>query len=175
MPLKVLGFDVGFNLGWGVVQHDGPVSSGTIKIPGSVINFGLSMFEAEKEIRQVVARVVPRLIIVAEPWVQHSPPPTATALRPIMAFEGLVEKIGYEAGIEVIEENEARVRGYFKIPSRPHIKKNVAVAQYCAAMGWPADSEHSGDALVMAAYGLGLRVPDRQHELLPMFRKRRAA
>ena len=38
--MRVLGIDVGFHFGHGLVQYDGPIICGTKTIPGSVREFG---------------------------------------------------------------------------------------------------------------------------------------
>lgn len=172
---RVLGFDTGTHLGWGLCQFDGPVSAGTVHLPGSLLNFGLTMDSAEREIIRLVARFKPDLIMLAEPWIRHFPPVTVAGLKPVLCVGGAIEQVAYRRGIECREENESRVRGYFMNPMpRGTAAIKRAAIQVCRDRSWMVTDDHAADALLMAAYGLAVKNPDRQHELLPMYCRRKA-
>jgi len=67
-------------------------------------------------------------------------------------------------------------RGYFMHPV-PRSSKEIKAAalQFCRDRRWACPDDHSADALLIAAYVLALKNPDRQHELLPLYQRRRAA
>ena len=174
--MKALGFDAGYNFAYGLVDLDGPVSSGTIKVPGSVRAFGISTVAVRDHALALMKRFKPDGVIMAEPWVRRHPPTTADSLRPIFGFTAIVEMVAQDLNIPFFEENEPRVRGYF-LPgvgwNTEHIKS--AAVQACEDRCWAVVDHHSADALLMAAYLIAVKVPDRQHELLPLYQKRRRA
>lgn len=171
MVERVMGIDLGFSLGWGVVEFGKPTLSGTYRVPGSVEEFGEAMTACFNFVSALLRRHRPDVIIMAELWVRKNPVPTAQSLQAIFAFHGVVQMAAYDLrGILCLEENEARVRGYWHDPApRGTDACKRAALQFCADRGWPAGSHHAADALVMAAYGLAIKRPDRQHELLPAF------
>lgn len=179
--MLVIGVDLGFNLGFGVLETGKPALSGTRRVEGSSIFLGIAGRSVDRIVRELIQIHRPTVLAFASPFIGRRGFVTPVQLRPIMSFPTIVEMVCAELQLRCVEWDESRARlaflGKGNLPAGTKAIKK-AVMQACRDRGWPVMDDHSGDALCIAAYTLARLCPDKAHESQPLFqakvaRKRR--
>lgn len=164
--------------GFGAVGGNRPPASCSHRLRGDARHLGIAGRHFDQILREMILRERPDVLAFAAPFVGKTfdpktkrwQPVSPDSIRPFMSFLTLVEMVGDELKIRVVEvdEPEAR-RGFMTAVPRKSKAIKIAVQRACFARGWPCSDDHAGDALCVAAWALECVDPGHAHETTPLF------
>lgn len=166
--MRVAAFDPGFTFGYGILGGGLPPLSGSHSIPGSSRNLGWALSAAETWLGRIMRQERPDAVAYAIPFIGRDVTPEA--LKPLMCFSGMVEKVAFDLEIPCYELDESAARRHLlvHVPRRSAAIK-IAVVNAGRARGWPVPDHHAGDALCVAALALELLSAEEAHKTTPLF------
>lgn len=167
--MKVLAFDLGRKLGFGVLG--GPkVSSGTRELFKRWSPFGDCLLILENCLQGLIDKHNPDVLGVARPFTRHGDTPMN--LLPMYGGFAILNRLAAvnHLPIEVIQESDARnmMLGKGNMP-RGSAALKLAVHKACKARSWPACDFEASDALCIAAAVLERLCPAKAHQTTPLF------
>jgi hypothetical protein len=169
---RVLAIDPGLTFGFGAVGGGRPPASGSRRLNGNARQMGVAGRHFDGLLRGLILRERPTVMAFASPFVgmKGGFAVQPDSIRPLMSICTLVEMIGDELKIRVVEVDEPEARRAFltAVPRRSAAIK-IAVQRACFERGWPCATDHAGDALCVAAWALECVAPDVSHKTTPLF------
>lgn len=169
MP-RVLGIDLGKNLGWAVVGQGAP-RFGTIQVVSQWSPLGDCLLVLEERLHKLILQHRPDILATA---IQFVNPKQATPINLIPMFSGFgilnMMAASMKLPIQMIFEGDARAAflGRGNTP-KGSANKKAAVMRACEERGWMVKTDHEADALCVASAALERTDPRRAHETTPLF------
>lgn len=175
---RVIVFDAGFNLGYGVLARD-YVRSGTHRLEGSWDRMDVAFRSMNKTVKRVVEMHGPITNISAcLPFVSFKANPIN--LIPLMGFYCKLQEIAADLGLPFyapLYESDAR-KAFLSPAPIPRKSEQIKRAVYHAVTkyrGWPACDTHASDALCAADFLLSKIDKGANWDRTPLFINRTPA
>lgn len=173
MP-RVLAFDLGKHLGFGLLGVGDPVS-GSREILKRWSPLGPSFLILEDMLLSLINQHNPDVLAVALPFVRLGPRAsmidTPQNLVPMFGAFAILNRVAAVKclRLETIEESDARsIMLGRDLPWKSAAIK-AAIIQACRDRGWPCCDDHAGDALCIAAAILERLDPGQAYQTTPLF------
>lgn len=168
--MKLLSLDCGLTTGFALVERGEPPITGSIDFPGnSTDKLGLLGVRFGHWLKDFLASSQADGLVLCVPYI--SPKFTNMPVTKVLfAMFGIAKTVCWTASVPVYELMEPRVRRAMGVKAG-HGRKNTkaGVLQACRDRRWYVTDDHAGDALLAAAYQLGILQPMAAIESQPLF------
>lgn len=147
--MRFMTFDVGQHCGWARAEDSGEPTWGLEILPETRDDYGATGVAFENFLLHQFNNVAkPHMVGFASPLIYADQP---AGNRKLVGMAFLLETTCKKLGIEVREDYEATMRGYFLAPNPvPRLSADIkaAVMARCADLGWDTQGKHdAADAL----------------------------
>lgn len=180
MP-RVLSFDLGKTLGFGLLEPGQPARSGSYEIVKKWSPFGDALVILENRLNGLIILHQPTHLAVARPFVRRGVGgamiDTPQNLVPMFGAFAIMHRLAAMCGLPVrqIEESDARSIMLGEDMPQASAPLKAAIMQACRDRGWPVKDDHAGDALCIASAILERLQPSKAHQTTPLFQAAAAA
>lgn len=166
--MRVMGFDLGLNCGYAMLQPGERPVAGSFRINRSARDLGHIKIDFEQCAEHLIGRFNPDVIVRATRFI--NPKSNPIAIGPYFGLSMVLDAMAVSRHIEPVEIDEQGARKTFLggIPRGSKAIKDRVIAE-CAARGWPSKDSHTCDAIVVALKILAQRDRKSALAMTPLF------